>query len=68
MTKRNHKKHFCKVSKEAVYSALNGWLCDCGHWTNGEDNYHIPIEKGQRFVYEDKFKEDIDEQLLLQSM
>lgn len=21
------------------------WICDCGIWTNGDDTYHIPLEK-----------------------
>lgn len=53
LTKRNHKKYFVKVDKKSVYSLDNGWLCDCGHWTNGEDGYHVPIERGNRAVYED---------------
>jgi hypothetical protein len=40
-----------KSNFDSVYNQDNGWLCDCGHWTTGDDNYHIPIEKAEREIY-----------------
>lgn len=52
LTKGSIKRYFVSVSEEAVYDPKNGWICDCGHWTNGNDEYHIPISKGRRAVFE----------------
>ena len=51
LTKKFNKKHYVKVSKEAVFNSNCGMLCDCGHWTFGDDHYHIPIQKDFREVY-----------------
>ena len=53
LTKKYHKKYFVNTNRKSVYSSMNGWLCDCGKWTSGDDNYHIPINKGERQVYEE---------------
>jgi hypothetical protein len=55
LTKKFHKKYFVKVYKNAVCSCSNGWLCDCGHWTSGDDSYHVPIHRGEREVYENEY-------------
>ena len=52
LTKKFHKRYFINVDKIAVYNSDNGWLCDCGLWTTGDDRYHVPIEKDKRIVYQ----------------
>lgn len=53
LTKRFHEKYFVSVARNAVYSVYNGWLCDCGKWTTGDDVFHVPIEKAQREIFEE---------------
>jgi len=31
------------VSKDAIVRPEFGWLCDCGRWTFGDDEFHIPV-------------------------
>ncbi|MCJ7570320.1 MAG: hypothetical protein MUO82_00360 [Candidatus Thermoplasmatota archaeon] len=50
LTKQTRKKYYVVVNENAVYNSVNGWICDCGHWTSGEDVYHIPIDKSKREV------------------
>jgi hypothetical protein len=52
LAKSSVNKYFVYVSEDAVYDFKNGWICDCGHWTTGNDEYHIPIAKGRRAVFE----------------
>jgi len=26
----------------------NHWICDCGHWTTEDDDFHISIKQGLR--------------------
>ena len=42
------KRYFVSVDCNTIYDLDNHWICDCGHWTTGEDNYHIPIQQGLR--------------------
>jgi len=42
-----------KTSKEAVFHFDFGWICDCGEWTKGDDNLHVPMKKGLRTLYKD---------------
>jgi hypothetical protein len=39
-----------KCSKQAVFSKEFGWLCDCGRWTTGSDDYHEPLKQGVRNI------------------
>ena len=55
LTKKLKKKYFVKVDKDAVCDYDNHWICDCGHWTTGDDNYHVAIEQGLRSVHQDGF-------------
>ena len=52
LTEKNGKKYIVKTSKKSVYLNKYGWICDCGQWTSGEDENHIPLEKGQRTIYQ----------------
>jgi hypothetical protein len=52
LTKQNSKRYFVSFDENAIYDPEKGWICDCGHWTNGNDEYHIPIAKGRRAVFE----------------
>lgn len=51
LTKRFSKRHFVKVSDEAVFNGDCGVLCDCGRWTFGDDNYHKPIKREYREIF-----------------
>ena len=53
LTKKLGRKHFFEADDEAVYDSASGWICDCGHWTTGEDSYHIPVSKAKRFIYDE---------------
>ena len=33
------------VSKDALINSNYGWYCDCGRWTFGDNNYHVPVGK-----------------------
>ena len=50
LSKKLEKRYFVKVSKNAICDSDNHWICDCGNWTTGEDNFHIPIQSGLRTV------------------
>jgi hypothetical protein len=52
MSKTLNDRYFVKVCLESIYLKNNGWLCDCGKWTTGDDKDHIPIDKGKREIYE----------------
>ena len=39
-----------KCSKSAVYNKEFGWLCDCGRWTAGNDDFHEPLKQGVREI------------------
>ena len=43
-----------KTNKNAVFEKELGWICECGLWTSGTDEYHTRIALGQREVSEDK--------------
>jgi hypothetical protein len=51
LTKKFSKQYFVKVYPEAVFNNDYGMLCDCGHWTFGQDSFHVPIRKDNREVY-----------------
>ena len=51
LSKKFNKKYFVKVYNDAVFNGDCGMVCDCGHWTFGDDQYHIPIKKDFREVY-----------------
>ena len=36
------------VSKDAIYSFDNGWICDCGNWVKDNDGNHKVIKYGNR--------------------
>ena len=52
MSKKFNERYIAKVGLDSIYLQNNGWLCDCGKWTTGDDKYHIPINKGKREIYE----------------
>jgi len=54
LTKRFHKPYYVVVSDDAIFNPDSGMLCDCGHWTFGDDLYHVPIRKDTKdvFVYD----------------
>jgi hypothetical protein len=37
-------------SNEAVMNGGYGWICDCGRWTFGDDEYHKPLKWGTRNI------------------
>lgn len=37
-------------SKDAVRNRRYGWICDCGRWTLGDDDYHKPLKLGIREI------------------
>ena len=51
LTKKFNKKYFVKINDNTVFNSDCGVLCDCGHWTFGDDNYHKPIRKEYRDIY-----------------
>jgi len=51
LTKKNHNQYIMIVSSDAVFNKDYGMICDCGHWTFGEDSFHVPIRKDYRDVY-----------------
>jgi len=53
LTKKFHHKYFVKVAENSVYNVDDGWLCDCGHWTSGDDNFHVSIKKEKRDFFEE---------------
>ena len=48
---KKHKRYIIKASKKAIYSNDGGWICDCGNWTTGDDEKHIPLVIAHREVY-----------------
>ena len=34
------------VSKDAIVSPEFGWICDCGRWTFGDDEFHVSVLRG----------------------
>ena len=55
LTKELNRKYFVNVDLKAVCDYDKYWICDCGSWTTGDDNFHIPIQQGLRVVYKDGF-------------
>jgi len=62
---RFNRKIFCK--NEAIYNNEFGWICDCGRWTKGDDDYHKPLRKGFREVIDcRKLREGVNTDNILQ--
>lgn len=51
LTIKNHKRWIIEASKEAIYCKKGGWICDCGNWTTGDDEKHVPLLIAHREVY-----------------
>ena len=56
LTDQLKKKYFCSVSSDAVYLYKRGWICDCGRWTTGDDDFHFPISVACRIIYPDDYE------------
>ncbi|MBN1859926.1 MAG: hypothetical protein JW840_00535 [Candidatus Thermoplasmatota archaeon] len=39
-----------ECSKDAIYNRYYGWICDCGRWTTGNDDYHKELKRGTREI------------------
>lgn len=51
--KRDGNGQFNKIiecSKDAIYNKASGWICDCGRWTTGSDDYHKALKRGIREI------------------
>ena len=48
LSKKTNKRFFVNVDPCAVYDMDNHWICDCGHWTTEDDDFHISIKQGLR--------------------
>jgi len=44
------------VSRDALIEKNNGWICDCGEWTFGDDNLHVPIARRKEIVKRGRVK------------
>jgi hypothetical protein len=51
MTKKTHYDCFVVCSDDSVYNSDYGMICDCGHWTFGDDDFHVPIRRDYREAY-----------------
>ena len=51
LSKKFNKRYFVRINEKTVFNGDCGILCDCGHWTFGDDNFHKPIKKDYREVY-----------------
>ena len=38
------------VSRDSVVHPVFGWICVCGQWTFGDDEFHVPICKPNGIV------------------
>jgi hypothetical protein len=56
--------HFNRViscSDDAIMNYEDGWLCDCGRWTKGDDVYHKPLKMGIRKIVDcRRLREGVD--------
>lgn len=43
LEKEARRKWICKVSDAGFSDSRFGWVCDCGNWTFGDDDSHVPI-------------------------
>ena len=54
-------------SNEAQQNQDYGWLCDCGRWTTGDDEYHKPLKIGIRKIVNcRKVRQDVDIKNIMQ--
>ena len=51
LTKKFHKRHYVKLDRDTVFNSDCGILCDCGHWTFGDDNFHKVIKRDYREIF-----------------